>query len=56
MTRQKRPKKIKRYGLTVKSYSYQPSRAEIKQEIGLKATPDAIARAVLRDVKIKLDK
>lgn len=42
--------------MTVKSYSYQPSKAELNADVTLKATPQQLARAVLRPVTVKVDK
>ena len=40
----------------VKPHSYQPSKAELNELVKIDATPDALARAVLRPVKIVEDK
>ena len=39
----------------VKPHSYQPSKAEPKEDISLDASPDELAEAVLRPVKIVQD-
>lgn len=39
----------------VKPHSYQPSKAELNEPVKIAATPDALARAVLRPVKIVED-
>ena len=36
----------------VKPHSYQPSKAELEQPVKIDATPEQLARAVLRPVKI----
>ena len=37
----------------LKSNRYQPSKAELNEEIQIDATPEELARAVLRDVNIE---
>ena len=54
--RKRAAKKIIRPAVPVKPYSYQPSKTELEEEIHLMGTPEDLAKAVLRDVKIKLDK
>ena len=39
--------------VTVKSYAYQPSKAELEADVTVKATPDQLARAILQTVQIK---
>lgn len=39
--------------LKLKSSRYQPSKAELEEEIRIDATPEELARAVLRDVNIE---
>ena len=36
----------------VKPYSYQPNKAEREEPVKIKATPDELARAVLRPAKV----
>ena len=54
----KKHKRQSRPPLTVKvkSYTYQPSKAELNADVSLQATPEQLARAVLRDVTIKSEK
>ena len=42
--------------VTVRPYSYQPSRAELRAEVSIPATPDQLARAILKDVTVKFEK
>ena len=39
----------------IKPSSYQPSRKELKEEIRVDATPEELARAVLRQVRVVRD-
>ena len=39
--------------LKLKSSRYQPSKAELEEEVRIEATPEELAKAVLRDVKIE---
>ena len=41
--------------VTVKPFSYQPSKAELAEDARIDATPDSLAEAVLRPVKIVED-
>ena len=38
----------------VKPHTYQPSKAELEEPVEVDATPDALARAVLRPAKVTL--
>lgn len=40
----------------IKSSRYQPSKAELEEEIHIDATPEELARAVLKQVKIEREK
>lgn len=51
MTRQTKDK----HEVRVKPHSYQPSKAELNELVKIDATPDALARALLRPVKIAED-
>ena len=42
--------------VAVKPYSYQPSKAELKADVSVRATPEQLARAVLSPVNVKLAK
>ena len=39
--------------ITVKPFAYQPSKAELDAEIGIAATPEDLARAILQPVTVK---
>ena len=39
----------------VKPHSYQPSKAELEEDVKINTTPDALARALLRPVKVVED-
>ena len=39
----------------VRPYSYQPNKAELEEDVRVDATPEELARAVLRPVKIVKD-
>lgn len=41
--------------LRLKKTSYQPSKAELDEEIHIDATPEELAKAALRQVKIERD-
>ena len=43
-----RPKTV-----TVKPNEYQPSKAEVEEEIQIRAEPEQLLKAVVQDVKIK---
>ena len=36
----------------VEPYSYQPSRAELREDMSIPATPEELAKAVVQDVKV----
>lgn len=40
----------------VKSFDYQPKKSELKEEVYIDATPEELARAVLRQVKVVEEK
>ena len=44
---------VKRQTVIVKPSSYQPSVAELEADMSIDATPEEIARSVMRDVTIK---
>ena len=46
------PKERERPEVRVKPHSYQPSKAELETPVKIDATPEQLARAVLRPVKI----
>ena len=50
-----RPKKdvSKRQAVEVLPHSYQPSKAELEQDMSINATPNEIAREVMRDVSVR---
>ena len=50
--RKRRNKRIKRRKLTLKPSGYQPSKAELEEEVRLPATPTKLAKAMVQDVKI----
>ena len=39
----------------LKPSSYQPSKAEMEEDIGIDTTPENLLRAVVRDVRIEYD-
>ena len=39
----------------VKPYSYQPSKKELEEDVRVDATPEELARAILRPVKVVED-
>lgn len=39
----------------VRPYSYQPSKAELEEEMQIDATPEELAKALLRQVKVVED-
>ena len=45
-------KESERPEVRVKPHSYQPSKAELEAPVKIDATPDALARAVLRPAKV----
>lgn len=49
------PKQPARPEVRVKPHSYQPSKAELEADVSIDATPEQLARAVLRPVKIVED-
>ncbi len=54
------PKKHKRQArplrtVTVKPYVYQPSKAELNADVGIAATPEDLARAILQPVTVKTE-
>ena len=51
MTRKARAKTV-----TVKPNDYQPSKAELEKDIRIPTTPDRLAKAVTRSVKLKFKK
>ena len=42
--------------ITVKPFAYQPSKAELDAEVGIAATPEDLARAILQPVTVKTEK
>lgn len=42
--------------IRVKSFDYQPKKSEIEEEVYIDATPEELARAVLRQVKVVEEK
>ena len=42
----------KKRELKVKPFEYQPSKAELEEEIHIPTTPENLLRAVVRDVKV----
>lgn len=38
--------------IRVKSFDYQPKKSELEEEVYIDATPEALARAVLKKVKV----
>ena len=40
----------------LKPSSYQPSKAELEADVSIDATPEQVLRAVVRDVRIEVDK
>lgn len=49
---QKRRKRIKRREIVLPAPGYQPSKAQLEEEVRLPATPTELARAAMGDVKI----
>ncbi|MDE0174310.1 MAG: hypothetical protein OYH76_17995 [Defluviicoccus sp.] len=49
------PVKIERRTVRVKPHSYQPSKAELEEPVKIDATPEELAAAVLRPVRIVED-
>lgn len=49
------PVKIERRTVRVKPHSYQPSKAEMEADISIDATPEEVAAAILRPVRIVED-
>ena len=47
--------KLTRRTIRVKHSAYQPSRAELREDVCLDATPEELARAVLRPVRVIRD-
>ena len=41
--------------IRVKPHTYQPTRAELREDVSIDATPEELARAVLRPVKVVRD-
>ena len=41
--------------IRVKSHTYQPTRPELREDVSIDATPEELARAVLRPVKVIKD-
>ena len=50
--RKRRRKRIKRRELTLPPSGYQPSKAQLDEEVRLPATPTQLAKAMVQDVKI----
>ena len=42
--------------VTVRPYAYQPSKAELNADVGIAATPENLARAILQPVTVKTEK
>ena len=42
--------------ITVKPFAYQPSKAELDADVGIVATPEDLARAILQPVTVKTEK
>ena len=42
--------------VTVKPYAYQPSKAELDAYVGIAATPEELARAILQPVTVKTER
>ena len=49
---QKRRKRIKRREIMLPAPGYQPSKAQLEEEVRMPATPTELARAAMGDVKI----
>ena len=49
-------KKVNKPILKVKHRSYQPSKAELEEELSISATPEQLAKAAVRDVIVKIKK
>ena len=41
--------------VTIKPATYQPSKAEIEEDVSVDATPEELAKAALRQVTIKVE-
>ena len=52
---QKEPVEIVRGTVRVKPHRYQPSKAELEEDISIDATPDELAHAILQPVRIVHD-
>ena len=50
MSKRKRRKRIRRLEIELPPIGYQPSKAEIEEEVRLPCTPTQLARAVMQDV------
>ena len=50
--RKRRRKRITRRELTLEAIAYQPSKAELEEEVRLPATPTQLATAVMQDVTV----
>ena len=48
----RRRRQIKRREIALKPSGYQPSKAELDEEVRLQATPTQLAKAMVQDVKI----
>ena len=42
--------------ITVKPYTYQPSKAELDADVGIASTPTELAHAILQPVTVKTEK
>ena len=51
----KEPVKIKRRAVRVRPHSYQPSKAELETPVKIDATPDDLAAAIMRPVRVVED-
>ena len=51
--RKRRRKTIKRPEIVLPPTGYQPSKAELEEEVRLPATPTELARAAMQDVTIR---
>ena len=49
------PKPLKKPTVRVRPFSYQPNKAELEEDMRLDATPEELARAVLRPVTVVED-
>ena len=54
MAKTKTPNKSQRAKpvVEVEPYSYQPSRAELREDMSIPTTPEELAKAVVRDVEV----